>query len=88
VCPRRGILTLVFPFYVRFFAGFNRFGDAFSLTFLAMTWFYVVAFTLLAGAEINALCYAPVAAKFTTTSGGQSPSSSEHGKTGKHVTNK
>jgi membrane protein len=70
------ITTLVFPLYVRFFAGFNRFGDAFSLTFLTMTWFYVLAFILLAGAEINALCYAPVAAKHATTSGVQSLSSS------------
>ncbi len=49
------IVALVFPLYIRYLAGINRFGDAFSLTFLLMTWSYLVAFILLAGAEINAL---------------------------------
>jgi membrane protein len=49
------LVTLVFPLYIRYLAGVNRFGDAFSLTFLLMTWSYLVAFILLAGAEINAL---------------------------------
>ncbi len=52
------IVTLVFPLYIRYLAGVNRFGDAFSLTFLLMTWSYLVAFILLAGAEINALRFA------------------------------
>ncbi|HEV2283713.1 MAG TPA: YihY/virulence factor BrkB family protein [bacterium] len=49
------LVTLVFPLYIRYLAGVNRFGDAFSLTFLLMTWSYMVAFILLAGAEVNAL---------------------------------
>ncbi|HEV2358334.1 MAG TPA: YihY/virulence factor BrkB family protein [bacterium] len=49
------LITLVFPLYIRYLAGVNRFGDAFSLTFLLMTWSYMVAFILLAGAEVNAL---------------------------------
>lgn len=49
------LVTLVFPLYIRYLAGVNRFGDAFSLTFLLMTWSYLVAFILLGGAEINAL---------------------------------
>ncbi|HYM90421.1 MAG TPA: YihY/virulence factor BrkB family protein [bacterium] len=52
------VITLVFPLYIRFFAGFNRFGDAFSLVFLVMTWAYFLAFILLAGAEVNAMRYA------------------------------
>jgi membrane protein len=78
------ITTLVFPLYVRFFAGFNRFGDAFGLMFLTMTWFYVLAFILLAGAEINALYYASVTAKLATTSGVQSLPAAER-RTGKRV---
>ena len=49
------LVTLVFPLYIRYLAGVNRFGDAFSLTFLLMTWSYLVAFIMLAGAEICAL---------------------------------
>ena len=49
------LATLVFPLYIRYLAGVNRFGDAFGLTFLLMTWSYLVAFILLAGAEISAL---------------------------------
>ena len=49
------LVTLVFPLYIRYLAGVNRFGDAFSLTFLLMTWSYLVAFILLLGAEIAAL---------------------------------
>jgi membrane protein len=49
------LVTLVFPLYLRYIAGVNRFGDAFSLTFLLMTWSYLVAFILLAGAEVSAL---------------------------------
>lgn len=52
------LVTLVFPLYIRYAAGVNRFGDAFSLTFLLMTWSYLVAFILLAGAEVSALRYA------------------------------
>lgn len=52
------ITTLIFPLYIRHLAGFNRFGDAFSLLFLVMTWFYFLAFILLLGAEVNALCFA------------------------------
>ncbi|HLY24347.1 MAG TPA: YihY/virulence factor BrkB family protein [bacterium] len=58
------LITLVFPLYIRYLAGVNRFGDAFSLTFLLMTWSYLVAFALLAGAEVNALrlaAQAPIA---------------------------
>jgi membrane protein len=61
------ITTLVFPLYIRYLAGFNRFGDVFSLIFLMMTWFYFLAFILLAGAEVNALCYAPFADKRSET---------------------
>jgi membrane protein len=53
------IITLAFPLYIRHLAGFNRFGDAFSLVFLVMTWSYLLAFILLVGAEINALCASP-----------------------------
>lgn len=49
------IATLAFPLYLRHFAGFNRFGDAFGLIFLVMTWFYFLAYILLAGAEVIAL---------------------------------
>ena len=49
------LVTLVFPLYLRYLAGVTRFGAAFRLTFLLMTWSYLVAFILLAGAEINAL---------------------------------
>jgi len=49
------LVTLVFPLYIKYLAGVNRFGDAFSLTFLLMTWSYLVSFILLAGAEINAM---------------------------------
>lgn len=52
------LVTLLFPLYIRYLAGVNRFGDAFGLTFLLMTWSYLVAFVLLAGAEITALRYA------------------------------
>jgi len=52
------VITLVFPLYIRYLAGFNRFGDAFSLVFLVMTWSYFLAFILLAGAEVIALRYA------------------------------
>lgn len=52
------VTTLVFPLYIRYFAGFNRFGDAFSLIFLVMTWAYFLGFILLAGAEVNAMRYA------------------------------
>ncbi len=54
------VTTLVFPLYIRYLGGINRFGDAFSLVFLVMTWAYFLAFILLAGAELNALYYAPV----------------------------
>lgn len=49
------LVSLVFPLYIRYLAGVNRFGDAFGLTFLLMTWSYLVGFILLAGGEINAL---------------------------------
>lgn len=49
------LVTLLFPCYIRYVAGVNRFGDAFSLTFLLMTWSYLVAFVLLFGAEVSAL---------------------------------
>ena len=49
------LVSLVFPLYIRYLAGVNRFGDAFGLTFLLMTWSYLVAFIMLAGAEITAL---------------------------------
>ena len=49
------ITTLVFPLYIRYLAGFNRFGGAFGLVFLVMTWFYFLAYILLAGAEVIAL---------------------------------
>ncbi len=49
------VITLAFPLYIRYFAGFNRFGDAFSLVFLVMTWAYFLGFILLAGAEVNAM---------------------------------
>jgi membrane protein len=52
------LVTLAFPLYIRYLAGVNRFGDAFSLTFLLMTWSYLVAFILLFGAEITALGFA------------------------------
>lgn len=52
------LTTLVFPIYIRYFAGFNRFGDAFSLIFLVMTWAYFLGVILLAGAEVNAMRYA------------------------------
>ncbi len=52
------VTTLVFPLYIRYFAGFNRFGDAFSVVFLVMTWAYFLGFILLAGAEVNAMRYA------------------------------
>jgi membrane protein len=56
------VITLVFPLYIRYLAGVNRFGDAFSRVFLVMTWSYFLAFVLLVGAEINALCVPPAAA--------------------------
>jgi len=59
--------TLVFPLYIRYFAGFNRFGDAFSLVFLVMTWAYSLGFILLAGAEVNAARYAKVAGRATSS---------------------
>jgi membrane protein len=52
------LVTLVFPLYIGYLGGVNRFGDAFSLTFLLMTWSYLVAFILLAGAEVNAVRFA------------------------------
>ena len=62
------LVTLVFPLYIRYAAGLNRFGDAFSLTFLLMTWSYLVAFILLAGAEISALRFgAPAPAPTQST---------------------
>jgi len=57
--------TLVFPLYLRYFAGFNRFGDAFSLVFLVMTWAYFLGFILLAGAEVNAMRYAEATGRAT-----------------------
>jgi len=59
--------TLVFPLYIRYFAGFNRFGDAFSLVFLVMTWAYFLGFILLAGAEVNAARYAKAAGRATSS---------------------
>jgi membrane protein len=59
------VTTLVFPLYIRYFAGFNRFGDAFSLVFLIMTWAYFLGFILLAGAEVNAMRYAKAAGRAT-----------------------
>ncbi|TMJ09130.1 MAG: YihY/virulence factor BrkB family protein [Bacillati bacterium ANGP1] len=56
------VITLVFPLYIRYLAGFNRFGDAFSLVFLVMTWSYFTAFIMLTGAEVTAMRYADVAA--------------------------
>ena len=56
------VTTLAFPLYIRYLAGFNRFGDAFSLVFLVMTWSYFLALILLIGAEINALCVSPALA--------------------------
>ena len=53
------VTGLVFPIYLRYFAGFNRFGDVFSLVFLMMTWFYFLSFILLVGAEVNAMRYTP-----------------------------
>jgi membrane protein len=50
-------ITLAFPLYIKYLAGFNRFGDTFGLMFLLLTWFYLLAFVLLAGAEVNSLCY-------------------------------
>jgi membrane protein len=50
------ITSLAFPLYIRYVAGVSRFGDAFSLVFLMMTWAYFLGFILLAGAELNALC--------------------------------
>ena len=55
------VTGLVFPIYLRYFAGFNRFGDVFSLVFLMMTWFYFLSFILLVGAGVNALRYTPPA---------------------------
>ncbi len=52
------ITTLMFPLFIRYFGGFNWFGDAFALTFLVMTWAYILGFILIAGAEVNALRYA------------------------------
>jgi membrane protein len=49
------VITLVFPLYIRYLAGFNRFGDAFSLVFLVMTWSYFTALILLVGAEVTAM---------------------------------
>jgi len=54
--------TLVFPLYIRYVAGLNRFGDAFSLVFLVMTWAYFLAFILLGGAEVIAMQFAKAAA--------------------------
>ena len=51
------VITLAFPLYIKYLAGFNRFGDTFGLMFLLMTWFYLLSFVLLAGAEVNALRY-------------------------------
>jgi membrane protein len=51
------VTTFVFPLYFRYFAGSNRFGDAFSLVFLVMTWAYFLGVILLAGAEVNAMRY-------------------------------
>jgi membrane protein len=54
------ITTLIFPFYayMRDVAGLNRLGAAFSLVFLILTWFYVLSYILLLGAELNAFLYA------------------------------
>ncbi len=54
------VITLAFPLYLRYLGGFNRFGDAFSLVFLVMTWSYLLGFILLAGAEVIALRYADI----------------------------
>jgi membrane protein len=64
------VITQAFPLYIRYLAGFNRFGDAFSLVFLVMTWSYLLAFILLVGAEINALRVAP---QVTTPAGENAP---------------
>lgn len=52
------LTTLAFPLFIRYAGGFNWFGNAFALTFLVMTWAYVLGFLLIAGAEVNALRYA------------------------------
>lgn len=49
------LLTQVFPLYVLYLGGFNKYGAIFGLFLLLMTWAYLVAAALMVGAELNAL---------------------------------
>lgn len=53
------LLTQVFPLYVLYLGGFNKYGAIFGLFFLLMTWAYLVAAALMVGAELNALFWRP-----------------------------
>ena len=60
------LLAQIFPVYTRYVGGFNQYGAIFGLFFLLMTWSYLVAQTLLFGAELNALLR-PVARRVAGT---------------------
>jgi membrane protein len=47
-------LTQAFPLYLRFFGGGSRYGQAFGLVWLLVTWFAALAHVLLFGTYVNA----------------------------------
>jgi membrane protein len=47
--------TELFPLYLEHFGQFNRYGTAFALAFLLLTWFFFLAHILLIGATLNAV---------------------------------
>ncbi len=47
-------ITQIFPLYLHYFGGFDRYGAVFALALLLLTWFYFLAHTIFIGAAVNA----------------------------------
>ncbi len=48
------VLSQIFPLYIRYLSGFNRYGAILGLFFVLLTWAHLVADFLMLGAELNA----------------------------------
>jgi membrane protein len=49
------LLTLLFPLYLHFNKGLNRYGASFAFLFILMTFFYFLGLITMLGAELNAV---------------------------------
>jgi membrane protein len=52
-------ISQIFPLYLRYLGHFDRYGAAFALTLLLLTWFFFLAHSILIGAAINAYYFGP-----------------------------